>query len=216
MKKTEKEARRLHKALHGQINFESLTDYIEKQGYSVILFDDANKLIKRYSLEETAKTKSAFTYVDKTSKLIFIRESLHANDKLLQLLHEIGHITLDHLKGNYLKVTDASESEYQANHFAHLVLSPKTIPDYIRKTGTAILSIVLVISICFNISFITTKQTAAQSLHVPETVNTVHYVRITANGTKYHREDCIYAKNGIYVKLEDAVQLYSPCSSCNP
>lgn len=221
MKNIEKEARKLRKALHGQINFESLANHMESIGFAVILFNDANKLIKRYSLEETAKAKSAFTYVDKTSSLIFIRESLHANDKLLQLLHEIGHITLGHLKGNHLRVTEIAETEYQANHFAHLVLRPKTFPAFLFPLGICILSTLLLVSLLYNIILINkqnTVQTANYSTAIElygEKTNT-EYVYITLTGSKYHTRECNYASNSVKLDLEEAKKLYTPCKHCNP
>lgn len=117
-----KAAKTLVRAVKGEVTFEALERYIEGFGYSVIIFTDTHKLLNRYVLEETAKTKSAFTYVDKHTKLIFIRETLHASDKLLLLLHEIGHVVLGHMEGEHLRVTDKYETEYEADHFAHLVL----------------------------------------------------------------------------------------------
>ncbi len=220
MKNIEKEARKLRKALHGQINFETLTKHMESTGFAVVLFNDTNKLIKRYSLEETAKAKSAFTYVDKTSSLIFIRENLHANDKLLQLLHEIGHITLGHLKGNYLRVTEIAETEYQANHFAHLVLRPKALPAFMFPLGICVLSALLFVSFSYNI-ILSNKQNAIQtenysiSTEVYSKTNT-EYVYITQTGSKYHTQECNYASNSIRLELEEAKKLYTPCKHCNP
>ena len=221
MKNIEKEARKLHKALHGQINFETLTKYMESRGFAVVLFDDTNKLIKRYSLEETAKAKSAFTYVDKTSSLIFIRESLHANDKLLQLLHEIGHITLGHMKGNYLRVTDIAETEYQANHFAHLVLRPKTLPSFLLPMGICTLSALLLVSLVCNIYLIkenNEKEIPPYTMVLSDTTykETEDYVYITRSGNKYHRKNCQYASDAAKINREDAEKLYTPCSKCNP
>ncbi len=215
----QKAARKVRKQLRGEITFETLTEYINHFGYCVILFNDYDEALTCHNIAEYAVGKSAFTYTQDTN-IIFIRETLHANDKVILLLHEIGHIVLGHMKGNHLRVSDAIETEYQADTFAHLVLRPKSFPTFILPLGICLLSALLIVSFSYNICLIN-KQNAIHPEDYSIQTRTysepnTDYVYITQTGSKYHTKECNYASNGVVIELDEAQKIYTPCKHCNP
>ena len=209
----------MRKQLRGEITFETLTEYISHFGFSVILFNDYDEALTCHDVADYAVGKPAFTYTQDTN-IIFIRETLHANDKVILLLHEIGHIVLGHMKGNHLRVADAIETEYQADTFAHLVLRPKSLPTFLLPLGICVLSALLFVSLSYNF-ILSNKQNAIQTANYSISTGVysepdTEYVYITQTGSKYHTKECKYASNSLRLELEEAKKLYTPCKHCNP
>ena len=96
---------------------------LKSQGFDVVEVspnnpDDIRQLIGVLGLTESCNTKSGFTYCCKDTKIVFIKANLSDSDKLFVLLHEEGHILLEHFfhKGN-IEHTDVKH-ENEANAFA--------------------------------------------------------------------------------------------------
>lgn len=72
-------------------------------------------------LEEYAKYNKCFTYASKDMNLIFLSDFLKEKDSVVLLLHEIGHIMLDHIFNDKGLISDNVVYENEANEFAYLV-----------------------------------------------------------------------------------------------
>ena len=85
MNNIKKQARVLRKCVKGIINVRTLMNFAETLGYIVVLYDNAetNSLIEECKATEYAKTKHAFTVINK--RIIFINDAMHANDKVYEL-----------------------------------------------------------------------------------------------------------------------------------
>lgn len=216
----EKAARKLRKKLHGDITFESLTNYISSINYTVLLFQDDDENITRYNLNTYASGKLAFTQNGEIN-IIFIRENMPMFEKVRLLLHEIGHILLGDFEGDRLRTEDPFALEFRANHFAHLVLCPKKLPAFLKPLGAFILATSLLTSLSFNyIQYNNHIQSTEQIINTtavtPPQQEQGNNVYITATGSKYHTADCQYATNSAEIRLEEAKKLFSPCKKCNP
>lgn len=96
------------------------------EGYTIVEFNnlvndkDVNILVEALHLKEYVRTAKGFTYADGNYRLIFLHEDLNDSEKLLVLLHEIGHIVLGHLTANSVIGNDVLQ-EHEANEFSHYV-----------------------------------------------------------------------------------------------
>lgn len=214
-----KVSKRFKRSIKGQVTYESVERYIIEKGYSVILFDDNTEEIHTLGLKKIASEQIAFTYKDNVN-IIFIRRSCMEHQKLHLLLHEIGHIELNHFDYH---ASNSEEKEYQANRFAQLVMDEKHY-----KIPNIVFMSLLIASVCCNIfmlavffrenkltssvndSFESIEQKTNDTS--PPSVHKVYYV--TKTGTKYHDENCMYAKNAFPIDVETAQAIYSPCSRC--
>lgn len=115
------EAKKLVRKLKGNISYPTLERYIEKQ-YKIVFYNTeaGDAEIERYGLEHKTTLK-AFT-LSASAKIIFIDGSLHTEDRLYVLLHEIGHIVLGHIGDGRLMTRHQLLTEYEADSFAYEVL----------------------------------------------------------------------------------------------
>lgn len=206
-----------------KITFENLKDYACKLGFAVLFYEseDGKAELARYSLEEVAKNKKAFTYIA-NAKFIFLSSQLSAEEKLHVLSHEIGHIVLGHVGCN--KVIDAYDAEMHAEVFTYYLLyAPK---EYRIRPTCAILLLVATLSV-----FVTYKNSnhhqkdsyvpaASYSYSDTQSVdNQDVYYYVTPTGRCYHTPDCTYIVNNCNSTSISAVlaqKRYTPCKVCKP
>lgn len=190
---------------------------IEDQGYELVEFnlvDDAtNHILEKLELTDYAKSRKAFTYKKGLAKFVFIFEDLSANEKLLALAHELGHIFCEHLSDGD---TECSvDEEYEANEFAHHLLHPS---GWMKlncwlKSNKKLVIIFAIISVVLIIGTIVITQIIQSNSYYGE-------FYITENGEKYHKEDCIFVKDKKNVDRLTEKDYYSgeydPCQICLP
>ena len=108
------------------VTLDNLVYIIEDQGYEIVEFNltdvATNHILEKLGLTGFAKSRKAFTYKQGSARFIFIFEDLSANEKLLALAHEVGHIFCMHLKDGNAECAVDEKSE--ANEFAHDLLHP--------------------------------------------------------------------------------------------
>ena len=199
------------------VTLDNLVYIIEEQGYEIIeynLTDDAtNQIMKKLGLTDCAKSRKAFTYKQGAARFVFIFEELSADEKMIALAHELGHIFCMHLNdGN---VECSVDEEYEANEFTHYLLQPsiwmrfRCCVIYYKKFIIAM----LIVAIIALISAIFITQAVQSRSYYGE-----YY--ITKSGEKYHKKDCIFIKNKTNVErlTEKAYKLgrYKPCQMCLP
>lgn len=126
--KVKRAAKKLKKDLHGCINIVTITEYLKGLGYAVVFFNTKNgdKLIKHYNLEEFSNGKRAFSYSYDVN-IVFINDELHIRDKIYSLLHELGHIALNHLGDNESQYSDKRMLEAEAEAFLYEVITHNNI-----------------------------------------------------------------------------------------
>lgn len=207
-KKVYKTAKKFIKAVKGKKDFISVEQFAEKLGYKIIFYNSpcGNAEIIRYHLEQKAQNTKGFTYAA-AAKLIFIDNSVHADDKLYILLHEIGHIMLGHVGDGKTFLRNAVLMDIEADAFAHEVL----YPTHSNKTIIAVL--LLCIALISGILYFSENSDYTVSPVAPE--NTV---LITKSGNCYHKEQCSSIKNSItaIISKPEAEKLFTPCRLCYP
>lgn len=202
------------------ITFDSLSEAIKKQGYTLILFNrslnnsDVETIINNLNLYEYILNSRGFTYTDGNYRLLFLNESLNDEEKVLVLAHEIGHIVFNHVKSKSVIGNDVTE-EHKANEFAHYLLNPnlmfktRTLISSHKKAFISIsAAIVIIILCCLGIMTVKKEQSYYGNYY------------ITTTGNKYHKKDCIFIKDKKNVtrltKEEFDIGEYEPCGMCLP
>lgn len=210
-----KTANKFIKNLKGEVDFLNVEDCLLNQyGFKIIFYnspsDDAELI--RYGMVEKAKNTNAFTYLG-TAKIIFINNNASSEDKLYLLLHETGHIILEHFSNNNLLLKSKLQLDIEADAFAYAVLNPP-------NNSKLISCIAGFIAIAFLSFYIGYTQAPVQIQPASVTYQTTtQQVYITATGKKYHRSNCKYVKgkdNIAVIDKKQADKTHSPCSVCNP
>lgn len=96
---------------------------IESYGFEIIKFNNdsmtkSGTLLKALNINASSLKTNGFTFYDKDHKIVFVRECLSAGDELLVLLHEAGHIYMDHLFKDGIASNTDTEKENEAAYFA--------------------------------------------------------------------------------------------------
>lgn len=75
-----------------------LLNYLQYNGWTIIYSDKAagQEMLKRFGLEERAKNNPAFTAKSGKLHLVVTKQSLSEKDSCQLILHETGHILLNH------------------------------------------------------------------------------------------------------------------------
>jgi nuclease (SNase domain protein) len=182
---------------------------------------DIESLLKSIHKLEISKTVDSFYHIDKSKKIVCIKEGLNEKDKVMLISHEIGHIYCDNAIIRNLAQNTGPQKEKAANDFANYLLNNH------HRLGICIISIAA-IAILLVTADIATKHTnnnsAAQTQVIQEaTASPVIAdieVVVTKTGQKYHKPDCNYVKdkaNLIHMTLDEAIGGgYEPCEMCKP
>ncbi len=102
------------------LSYDKLADISQRLGYKIIRFrkfendEDVQTVIDSCGLQEDRQNSSAFTYVNDTTKLMFLREHIGEDELIHYMLHELGHIWLGHLS----KAAGEEKQEREADEFA--------------------------------------------------------------------------------------------------
>lgn len=231
MKKIQKTAKKFIKQLNGVVTFDTVVDYLQKLGYTVIYYSspECPLLVEEYSLYDYRNSVDAFTYISDSVKLVFINDDLPLHDMLCDILHESAHIYIGHLKSNPF-ATDSLQHEIEADAFAYAVLKYK-------KSRTPLIVVAAVVSTAVITSMFSSYYHNAKTptfviersqISEPETISVPQpetesetvsdTVYVTPSGTKFHKQGCRYIKNKNVKEYSrtDAANKYSPCSVCEP
>lgn len=232
-----KAAKEFVKKLDGKkVTVESLEKYIKDEGYSIceystgIYADEAtNEILNIINKLQYAQNTHGFTYRDNNKKILFIREYLSRDEKLLILSHEAGHICLHHTVQNGVFVSDVIQEE-EANIFSQLIRhKPNNSNNIIAILATFASFILLTTAVLITNIQERDKIYYENTYKKYDVIETEYdsnydysysdnYVYITRTGTKYHLPTCRYASNNATaIKLSEALKLgYEPCKDCRP
>lgn len=216
LKKAGKLARKLKRK---GITFESLKDYAQQLGFSILFYNSPAGVaaIKAYELSSLVQTREAFT-LDAEIKAIFISQNVDENKMLFLILHELGHIELGHTAEFSQK--DPYVAEMEASTFAYKVLNP-------RRKGFSVSVLCATAITAFLIgllfSFVPINQSAISAPSRVETVTKKYQQKtgqifyITENGSKYHLKSCQYVtSDATPVTYSEIQYTHKPCKICKP
>ncbi len=212
-------AMKFYKAVDRNPSVENISAYLTKLGYDVILFNtpSGDKFLEQLGLRGKKDLADAFT-TGNSARFVFINNNLSYSDKQIALLHEVGHIELGHLGGDKIARKDTFVAELEANAFASEVLSPSPI---IPGIFTLIASLLIAFSLAGGFVIGDVYQTN-QQITTQEQSDTpaapADIVYITATGTRYHTNTCIFTKDKVCAEIDraQAGKIFSPCKTCNP
>lgn len=192
--------------LKGKVSYDSLKEYLQNKGYSVIVYDINSDLalLGKYGINAAELNANAFTLCTDDFKAVFIDNRVSTDNVVYSLLHEVGHIVLKHLEQDST-YANVRLLDMQAEAFAYEVLSYKS-----KKHIYITVIMMFFISLSLGIGkYNMTRETVKTESEM---------VYVTASGTKYHRKNCIYVYNKECSALtaEQAKKNYTPCKVCNP
>ncbi len=171
------------------INLKTVIYITENKGIELFEYGSDNyagveNLLRELKLENAAAASHGFAFSDGMNNIIFVRETLTEDEKVLVIAHELGHILLGHLKGAASMYVGARE-EYEANEFVHYIMNAaplfrlKIRIHEKRRAVVGIAAAVMIIAagICTAAGII--KYDSAADYYITET------------GEKYHQADCV-------------------------
>ena len=166
---------------------------LSRKGYMVWNYSAAqDKLAVLGLLNESKKAKSV-SFVDENNILIFVDDSITEEMQLFAIVHEIGHIKLEHK----VRQLPKEEQEQEANEFAaHFLLSSSV---NIWKIISLMLAVVLLLtSMGFLLNGRSSDKPTSSETVVQTDVNATYYW--TTSGTVYHYyADCQSLKHSINI-----------------
>lgn len=123
-----------------KISLDTITDIVKKNGWYINTYNDSSDIMKDLKISNEHKNKKGFTYANLKANneieyFIFFQNNLSYGDKIFVILHEIGHIMINHTYcrncGNILgRNSDDGvnvKQELEADMFAFEVLAPSHI-----------------------------------------------------------------------------------------
>ena len=203
-----------------KITFESLEEAADKDGYTVIKFnnsyndEDINTIIKNLRLEDIVACSRGFTYSDENYRLIFINEDLNDKEKILVLSHELGHIVCNHTISPTIIGVDVIQ-EHEANEFSHYLLKKNLLQKFkiILSEHRRLTITISVLALLFIMSLVGFCIKKNESLYMPD-------LYITSTGNKYHKKECIFVKDKTSKQKLSKEKFesgrYEACNMCLP
>ena len=184
-----------------------VVEILRSQGFEVVEFATAeDTIIKHFGLSEYMRHHQSVAYSDNGRKYIFIKKHITDKDKNLLLLHEEGHIYLEHTAGKEELIHNTSVwKEWQANMFYLTVITVNRFCRY--GIYLILIALIIMIAVLFNnrnIGAITSGGSMDYIKNIPTETNNnksavnSEIVYYTDEGDTYHLyRACSYIK---YVK----------------
>lgn len=107
----------------GKLKIKEIVKYIEGMGYTVVFYNTAegDKLSQSFNIADMLVNRQAVTVRCKNRKFVFVNNELSHENKMLALLHEAGHILLNHID-NSTYMSNSEVQEIEADAFVYVVL----------------------------------------------------------------------------------------------
>lgn len=194
-----------------QPTLEDIVFLVEDNGYELIDFDpnssDSEKLFQELGLDKSVYSQASFLYTNHDVKLLFLKDSLDANEKRFAAAHELGHIVCGHATTN-----PSVAEEYEANEFVHYFLNPPRriiLWNVLVRYKWRTIAIFLALVIAITGSIIVTSSAFDRKY-------SEYYV--TTFGKKYHQQGCSQINGKTNIRRLTLEELssgkYEPCGTC--
>lgn len=184
---------------------------VEENGYEIIDFEpgspSADKLFQELSLSEAVCAQDAFLYTNRNVKLLFLKDSLDADEKRFAAAHELGHIVCGHSQ-----TKPSVKEEYEANEFVHYFLNPSL---RIRLRNVLLRHEWRTVAVLLAIVITVTGGIIAYSAMMDQKYSPYY---ATSMGKKYHLRNCTQINDKTNVRRLTREELesgdYEPCGTC--
>lgn len=226
-----------------RVSMQTISEALRARGWEIVRYNDGgpgDRLIQAYGLKSSLRYQTAFCYTSQDAN--FIALDSYAPKPLESLLHEAGHIFLEHVRQGEAITVLSGEDHAAADYFANCLSHKNNRKRLFRVLYPAAAAILLaVVSIaCCTVAANKPVDTAAPSpsgqVFSPASSETIsgiikedsdkeaaidkRIVYITASGERYHLETCQYVKNnntaGSLTIEEAREEGKSPCKKCRP
>ena len=201
----------------GQIDHAvSLTSLQQQAGYTIYFYNkqslDNDKLLTAIGAAEYAKTVNSFCIEQDWQRIVFVSDSVDYEEKVFLVLHEIGHLVLDHHKNQDTYFAITLEQEQEANFFAEGIY--KYDKNKLVKRNILLTSILAGFVLIGSAYFLANHINHSTATKIDNT-----QCFITATGHRYHI-GCDHLKNNegiVWLTIKEAKDKgYTPCKDCVP
>ena len=194
-----------------RLNEMHIKQYLERKGYELINIHSpyGQELISTLEIDHVDET--GFVYNSGKLNYVFLGNADNKEDRMMTLLHECGHIELNHQSISKLHEAEAWTFAYN-----------------VRYAFSRLIRMFLLLAICVVICAElfggipepvpdiapVVEEPAEIPSEPPEEQASIVY--ITPTGRKYHNKDCYTIKNSnlIECNLSDIQDRYGPCKIC--
>lgn len=177
-----------------------VVEILRSQGFEVVEFVTAeDTIIKHFGLSEYMRHHQSVAYTDNGRKYIFIKKHITDKDKNLLLLHEEGHIYLEHTAGKEELIHNTSVwKEWQANMFYLTVITVNRFCRY--GIHLLLIALIIMIAVLFSNRNIGAITSASMDYIKNKPIE-------TDNNKSAVNSEIVYYTDG-----EDTYHLYRACS----
>ena len=190
---------------------EDIVFLVGENDYEIIDFDpnssSAETLFHELSLDGAVCAQDAFLYTNHNVKLLFLKDSLDAEEKKFAAAHELGHIVCGHGQ-----TKPSVKEEYEANEFVHYFLNPSP---GIRLRNTLARHKWCTVAIFLAVIIMTASGIIAYNAAIDQKYSQYY---ATTLGKKYHVRNCSQINGKTNVRRLSKEELtsgeYEPCGTC--
>lgn len=221
----EKFAKKFAHKLGEEVNFENIKHYLEKNGWTIYFYNDEfDDVITAMALSGVAKKSKGFVHRTTSRKMVFIKNNLDYLERLEVILHELGHILLEH----HISTKDLKVKEIEANAFVHAMFRIVENREPLHSRISAFIPLVVAISLTLGVGigshfFNQSKYIEINTPTSTEKLNNISseniksdLVYITPTGKCYHRASCrtINLNTATLISFTQASKNYRACKVC--
>lgn len=148
--KAKRKAKELLKRLHYDSSYEKLELYVKQQGWKLRFYNCSDLpgdiLLQKMDLVKYASEIQSFCYFSQKQKIIFLKDYASKEIARRLLLHELGHIHLNHLLTVHNFVEQDLDEEHLANCFSYYV---SHYEQWRKWCKTVTIKVILTVTILF-------------------------------------------------------------------
>lgn len=203
------------------LSYNYLKQIFESLGYETVFFSEYDNqpniqyIIDMYKLQKLTASSKSFILENDIVKVLFLHEHVGEDELIHYMLHELGHIWLNHSPYTYNK----EKKEREADEFAVLVKIFLKYRYFCCTAAIVITSLLLIVIIAIPRKGVNNVAKPITLSTLAPVQNDVH-VFVTKSGEKYHLPDCQYVENKTNIfKMTEQEALdagYEPCAVCRP
>ena len=148
--KAKRKAKELLKRLHYDSSYEKLELYAKQQGWKLRFYDctdlPGDILLQKMGLVDYASQVHSFCYFSEKQKIIFLKDYASKEIARRLLLHELGHIHLNHLLTLHNFVEQDLDEDHLAESFSYYIFHYERWRKWCRRVA---IKVILTVTVLF-------------------------------------------------------------------